>query len=122
MQKNVEEIVTAGETNTEYLDEIGVLFNNSPTVARVAFSKKTTGNSGYDNARELADIAFWLAKEDTTKQEIIDLFNSTEQIDNKTVKGRTKIQAALKLLSDSYCFVGGNAQETADRILDKRAD
>jgi len=68
----------------------------------------------------LVDIAFWSVKNDTTEQEIIDLFDSQEQIDNKTVKGRTKIQAALKLLSGSNCFVGGSAQETAKRILEGR--
>ncbi len=121
MQENVKKIVMSGETDTEYLNEIGTLLNDPATTARAAFSKETTGNLKYDNARELVDVAFWLAKNDTTEQEIIDLFNSQEQIDNKIVKGRTKIQAALKLLSGSNCFVGGNAQETAERILASRA-
>ena len=88
------------------------------TVARTAahrspFVSSISKNSlDYDKAKELVEISQWLNNPDTTKNDIVSLFE----------QDKNKIKAALKLMKDMYCFVGGDAEETADRILAKRSE
>ena len=86
-------------------------------VARSAFTPTTesSGNLNYDRARELVELAEWLVKNDTTEDDIKSKFNTSKD-------DRNDIKAALKLLDDMNCFVGGSAQETADRIIAHRTD
>ena len=78
--------------------------------ARAPFTPNSSGTMDYDRATELVDMAEWLNRSDTTADDIIAEFN----------KDRNKIKAALKLMDDMYCFVGGDANETARRILETR--
>lgn len=88
----------------------------SVNLSRSAFTPKpSTGNTDYDKARELVDLAAWLADDTTTENDIISMFNNSK-ID------KNKIKAALKLMDDMYCFVGGSAEKTAERIISRRAD
>jgi len=81
---------------------------------RAAFvPSNPTGDTDYDIARELVELAGWLANDTTTKEDIISMFNNSNADQNK-------IKAALKLMDDMYCFVGGSAQKTADRIISRR--
>lgn len=77
---------------------------------RGAFITSHYGELDYDKAAELVDMAKWLNQSDTSAEDIIAEFN----------KDRNKIKAALKLMDDMYCFVGGDATETARRILEMR--
>lgn len=77
---------------------------------RGAFIPSHSGELDYDKAAELVEMAGWLNQSDTSAEDIIAEFN----------KDRNKIKAALKLLDDMYCFVGGDAAETARRILEIR--
>lgn len=80
---------------------------------RGAFVPKTpTGDTDYDTARELVDLAAWLANDTTTKDEI-------ESMYKRSSADKNKIKAALKLMDDMYCFVG-TAEETANRIISRR--
>ena len=85
------------------------------TTARSAFvPSASTDNIDYDKARELVDLAAWLASDSTSQTDIKTMFdNSTED--------KNKIKAALKLLDGMYCFVGGDAEETANRIITRRS-
>ncbi len=75
-----------------------------------SYSAPTTGNLDYDTAAELVAMAEWLNKSDTSADDIIAEFN----------QDKNKIKAALKLMDDMYCYVGGSAEETARRILATR--
>lgn len=77
---------------------------------RDAFIPNHSGELEYDKAAELVDMAKWLNQSDTSAEDIIAEFN----------KDKNKIKAALKLMDNMYCFVGGDAAETARRILDMR--
>lgn len=77
---------------------------------RGAFIPSHSGELNYDKAAELVEMAEWLNQSDTSAEDIIAEFN----------KDRNKIKAALKLMDDMYCFVGGDAEETARRILEMR--
>lgn len=77
---------------------------------RGAFIPSHSGELDYDKAAELIELAEWLNKSDTSAEDIIAEFS----------KDRNKIKAALKLMDDMYCFVGGDAVETARRILEMR--
>lgn len=77
---------------------------------RGAFIPSHSGVLEYDKATELVEMAEWLNQSDTSAGDIIAEFN----------KDRNKIKAALKLMDDMYCFVGGDAAETARRILEMR--
>lgn len=77
---------------------------------RGAFIPNTSGSMDYDKAAELVDMASWLNKSDTSAEDIITEFN----------KDKNKVKAALKLMDGMYCFVGGDAEETARRILEMR--
>ena len=80
---------------------------------RGAFVPKTpTGDTDYDTARELVDLAAWLVDDTTSESDIVEMFN-------KSTLDKNKIKSALKLMDDMYCFVGGDAVETARRIKDK---
>lgn len=80
---------------------------------RGAFVPKTpTGDTDYDTARELVDLAAWLVDDTTSESDIVEMFN-------KSTLDKNKIKSALKLMDDMYCFVGGDAAETARRIKDK---
>ena len=80
---------------------------------RGAFVPKTpTGDTDYDTARELVDLAAWLVDDTTSESDIVEMFN-------KSTLDKNKIKSALKLMDDMYCFVGGDATETARRIKDK---
>lgn len=80
---------------------------------RGAFVPKTpTGDADYDTARELIDLAAWLVDDTTSESDIVEMFN-------KSKLDKNKIKSALKLMDDMYCFVGGDAVETARRIKDK---
>lgn len=83
---------------------------NREATTRGAFVPTKPGNLDYNKASELLDMAKWLNQSDTSAEDIIAEFN----------KDRNKIKAALKLLDDMYCFVGGDAAETARRILEIR--
>lgn len=86
--------------------------SDSTNVSRSAFvPSAATGDKTYDDARELIDLAGWLIDNSTTEQEIIAQFN----------KDKNKIKNALKLLDDMYCFVGGHADKTAERIISRRS-
>ncbi|MBQ8293867.1 MAG: hypothetical protein IJX89_00580 [Alphaproteobacteria bacterium] len=77
---------------------------------RGAFVPKTpTGDTEYDTARELIDLAAWLVEDTTSESDIVEMFN-------KSKLDKNKIKSALKLMDDMYCFVGGDATETARRI------
>ncbi len=71
--------------------------------------RNPTGNTDYDTARELVDLAAWLVDDTTSESDIVEMFN-------KSTLDKNKIKSALKLMDDMYCFVGGNAVETARRI------
>lgn len=73
-----------------------------------------TGNMDYDRAKELMELAQWLGDSTTTHDDITAMFNKSKTDQNK-------IKSALKLLDDMYCYVGGSADETATRILERRA-
>lgn len=89
---------------------------DSVNLSRGAFTPNAhSGNTDYDTALELIEIAGWLADENTTENDIVTMFNQSKTDKNK-------IKAALKLLDSMYCFVGGDAQETAERILAHRPD
>ena len=77
---------------------------------RGAFLSSHSGELDYDKAAELVNMATWLNQPDTSAEDIIAEFNND----------RNKIKAALKLMDDMYCFVGGDASETARRILEMR--
>ena len=83
---------------------------------RGAFVPSVNVGSGldYDKAQELIELAQWLGNNDTTEQDIVSMFNNSKEDKNK-------IKAALKLMDDTYCFVGGNAEETANRIISRRS-
>ncbi len=132
---------TPGDINIPYVDSIeqsnsnvtGMVSNSEYQVARYvanklgedavsvnlsrsAFTPKpATGNVDYDTARELVDLAAWLANDTTTENEIISMFN-------KSNLDKNKIKAALKLMDDMYCFVGGSAEKTAERIISRRTN
>lgn len=77
---------------------------------RGAFTPQTpTGDTDYDTARELVDLAAWLVDGTTSESDIVEMFN-------KSTLDKNKIKSALKLMDDMYCFVGGDAVETARRI------
>lgn len=81
--------------------------------ARGAFvPRNPTGDTDYDTARELIDLAAWLVDDTTSESDIVEMFN-------KSKLDKNKIKSALKLMDDMYCFVGGDAVETARRIKDK---
>ncbi len=85
-------------------------------LARSATNRDHSGNGmDYDTAHELVELAEWLANDTTTQDDIVSMFNNSNTDKNK-------IKAALKLLDDMYCFVGGSAETTAERILAHRAD
>ena len=69
--------------------------------------------SDYDTARELIELAGWLADDTTSESDIIEMFN-------KSTLDKNKIKSALKLMDDMYCFVGGSAEKTAERIIEHR--
>lgn len=73
-----------------------------------------SGGMDYDRAKELMELAQWLGDETTTYDDIVAMFNNSKTDQNK-------IKSALKLLDDMYCYVGGSADETATRILERRA-
>ena len=73
----------------------------------------TIGNLDYDTANELVQIAAWLVDDTTSETDIIDKFENS-------ALDKNKIKAALKLLDDMWCFVGGSAEKTAERILQHR--
>lgn len=83
---------------------------------RGAFVPSANVGSGldYDKAQELIELAQWLGDNGTTEQDIISMFNNSKEDKNK-------IKAALKLMDDMYCFVGGSAEETANRIISRRS-
>ncbi|MCQ2599520.1 MAG: hypothetical protein MJ187_04070 [Alphaproteobacteria bacterium] len=82
--------------------------------SRAAFvPSSSAGNMNYDKAKELMELAQWLGDDETTHADIVSLFNKSKTDQNK-------IKSALKLLNDMYCYVGGDADETARRILEKR--
>ena len=82
---------------------------------RAAFAPSAgTGDMNYDRAKELMELAQWLAKDDTSADDITEMFNNSKDDQNK-------IKSALKLLDDMWCYVGGDADETARRILERRA-
>ncbi len=83
---------------------------------RGAFVPSVNVGSGldYDKAQELIELAQWLGDNGTTEQDIISMFNNSKEDKNK-------IKAALKLMDDMYCFVGGSAEETANRIISRRS-
>jgi len=74
--------------------------------------RSPTGDADYDTARELIDLAAWLVDDTTSESDIVEMFN-------KSTLDKNKIKSALKLMDDMYCFVGGDAVETARRIKDK---
>lgn len=85
-------------------------------LSRAAFKPSvSTGDKDFDKAQELIDLAGWLVNDGTTKKDIVSMFNNSN--DNKN-----KIKFALKLMDDMYCFVGGSAEKTAERILARRID
>lgn len=85
-------------------------------LSRSAFVPQApTGNIDYDKAQELVDLAGWLVNESTTENDIISMFNNSSN-------DKHKIKLALKLMDDMYCFVGGNAAKTAERIVARRAE
>ncbi len=88
---------------------LGDIASRSVTT-RGAFVPNVSGSLYYDKAAELVDMAKWLNQSDTSEGDIIAEFN----------KDKNKIKAALKLMDDMYCFVGGDAAETARRILEIR--
>ena len=97
-------------------DDTGDMNMSRAGTVRGAFvPSEPTGNIDYDTARELVDIAAWLVNDTTTQSDIVSMFNNSEEDKNK-------IKSALKLLDDMYCFVGGNAEKTADRILQQRSN
>lgn len=73
----------------------------------------TIGNLDYDTANELVQIAAWLVDDTTSEADIISKFE-TSSLD------KNKIKAALKLLDGMWCYVGGSASETAERVLQRR--
>lgn len=73
-----------------------------------------TGNIDYDTARELVDLAAWLADSSTSEDDIVSMFQNSDADKNK-------IKAALKLMNNMRCFVGGSAETTAKRIVENRA-
>ena len=83
---------------------------------RGAFTPSETGseNLDYNTAHELVELAAWLANSETEYDDIVETFNRSNEDKNK-------IKAALKLMDDMYCFVGGNAGKTAQRIIDRRS-
>lgn len=83
---------------------------------RGAFIPSANVGSGldYDKAQELIELAEWLGDNTTTEQDIISMFDNSNE-------GKNKIKAALKLLDGMYCFVGGSAEETANRIIARRS-
>lgn len=91
-------------------DAESVNLSRTATV-RSAFqpSNPKSGNIDYDTAHELVELAAWLVNETTTEKDIADMFN-------ESTLNKNKIKAALKLMDDMYCFVGGSAEETAHRI------
>lgn len=74
-----------------------------------------TGDTDYDTARELVDLAAWLVDDTTSESDIVEMFN-------KSTLDKNKIKSALKLMDDMYCFVGGDAVETARRIKEHDFD
>lgn len=85
------------------------------TTSRAAFVPSVTaGNTNYDKAKELMELAQWLGDDTTTHNDIVSMFNKSKSDQNK-------IKSALKLLDDMWCYVGGSADETARRILEHRA-
>ena len=82
---------------------LGDIASRSVTT-RGAFVPNVSGSLYYDKAAELVDMAKWLNQSDTSEGDIIAEFN----------KDKNKIKAALKLMDDMYCFVGGDAAEIVD--------
>ena len=73
-----------------------------------------TGDVDYDKAQELVDLAAWLVNDSTSHDDITNMFNTS-------TTDKNKIKAALKLMNDMWCFVGGDANETANRIISRRS-
>lgn len=83
--------------------------------SRLAFvpNYEPSGILDFDTVQELVELATWLVN-DAERQDIVDTFNRSDE-------DKEKIKAALKLLDDMYCFVGGHADKTADRIIERRS-
>lgn len=117
MVSNSEAQVVAYVVNKLGDDAESVGLNN---VARTATSRGAfvpsagAGDMNYDKAKELMELAQWLGRDDTSYDDITAMFNKSKSDQNK-------IKSALKLLNDMYCYVGGSADETARRILERRA-
>jgi len=96
--------------------ELVGLGNNARTAkTRGAFvPSSAAGNMDYDKAKELMELAQWLGDDTTTHDDITAMFKKSKTDQNK-------IKSALKLLNDMYCYVGGDADETARRILERRS-
>ena len=91
----------------DYADDVNL--SRSATTRGAFVPKKPTDDKDYDTARELVDLAAWLVDDTTSESDIVEMFN-------KSTLDKNKIKSALKLMDDMYCFVGGDAVETARRI------
>ena len=91
----------------------GVVDSND--LSRSALVRGRATHIDYVTASELIDLAQWLVDSGTSQEDIVAKFNNSSADKNR-------IKAALKLLNDMECFVGGDAEETAQRIVSKRDD
>lgn len=92
-----------------------VNLSRSATTRGAFVPQAPTGDTDYDTARELVDLAAWLVDDTTSESDIVEMFN-------KSTLDKNKIKSALKLMDDMYCFVGGDAVETARRIKEHDFD
>jgi len=119
--------ITSMKSNSEYQikqyvmkklgsDAKSVGLVNGDTDTRAAFmpSDVLNTNNDYEKIHELVELAEWLYNDETTEQDIIDKFNASSADKNK-------IKSALKLMDNMWCFVGGSATKTAERVLEKRS-
>lgn len=98
------------ESELNNFDTVSTDASRSAT-SRSPFQSNNNGHHDKDDEYiELVDIAAWLVNSETTKEEIVALYNQDWR----------KIQNALKLIKDSYCFVGNHPEETAERIINRR--
>lgn len=95
-------------------DAADVNLSRSATTRGAFTPSAPTGNMDYDKAKELVELAAWLVDNSTTHSDITTMFTNSSADKNK-------IKAALKLMNDMWCFVGGDANETANRIISRRA-